>query len=92
MVERFSAGLFSVFAGCLLVACQSTAAEAEHELARLDANGDGFIAYQEAWADDRVERRFRMADADLSGRLDRAELAELLTAAARQRASRSGSE
>lgn len=57
----------------------------------LDANGDGFIAYQEAWADDRVERRFRLHDADLSGRLDRTEFVQLLIAAERSSASRSRS-
>lgn len=52
--------------------------ELESRFARIDANGDGFISDYEAWADQRVEQRFTLADRNQDGKLDRAEFQELL--------------
>ena len=57
----------------------------EREFARVDANGDGRIAYHEAWANAAVERRFRLSDRDQNGTLDRAEFRELIISASRSR-------
>lgn len=59
--------------------------ELEREFARVDANGDGRIAWHEAWANPTVEHRFMLSDRDQNGTLDREEFWELITSASRNR-------
>lgn len=47
----------------------------------VDANGDGFISWHEAAADERVERRFHFFDLNLDGKLDREEFQALINRA-----------
>ena len=60
-----------------LAGALALSAELESQFVRIDANGDGFIARHEAWADSRVERRFELADRNQDGLLDRAEYQQL---------------
>jgi Ca2+-binding EF-hand superfamily protein len=78
--RRVIAGI--VAAGAIGLAVTFTGApslspEREQLFKDMDANGDGFITRNEAWADRSIERRFALADRNQDGKLDRAEFQEL---------------
>ncbi len=81
-----SAGMVSVVTFAVAASLALTPV-LENRFVRIDANGDGFISEHEAWADDRVERRFEFADRNQDGKLDRAEFKELLMGPGPARAS-----
>jgi Ca2+-binding EF-hand superfamily protein len=53
--------------------------ELEARFATIDANGDGMIRFHEAWADPRLLWRFRLADVNHDGDIDREEFLAFVT-------------
>jgi hypothetical protein len=61
------------------------AQDLQRDFDRLDANGDGFISSNEAYADPGVEEQFERADRNQDGKLDLAEYQELMIGMTRVR-------